>query len=161
MPSLRRVGHRGAGAHEPQNTLRSFERAIAMGVEMVETDVRQARDGFLVLASSPESVRRFRVPPGDSPPAAEVPLVRVALQGWAGYLRTYREPLAAFVADAHGLPPKEVHARLDALIGSLEPFDMLEVTQRTAPEPPATPPQPDHRYHRGSCTAEPPIPCWS
>jgi glycerophosphoryl diester phosphodiesterase len=47
---VRRVGHRGAGAHEPQNTLRSFERAIAMGVDMVETDVRQSRDGALVLA---------------------------------------------------------------------------------------------------------------
>jgi len=50
VSSIRRVGHRGAGAHEPQNTIRSFERAIAMGVEMVETDVRQSRDGFLVLA---------------------------------------------------------------------------------------------------------------
>jgi glycerophosphoryl diester phosphodiesterase len=44
------VGHRGAAAHEPQNTLRSFERAIAMGVAMIETDVRQSRDGALVLA---------------------------------------------------------------------------------------------------------------
>jgi glycerophosphoryl diester phosphodiesterase len=53
---VRRVGHRGAGAHEPQNTLRSFERAIAMGVDMVETDVRQLRDGALVLAHD-ETVR--------------------------------------------------------------------------------------------------------
>jgi glycerophosphoryl diester phosphodiesterase len=50
MPRIRRVGHRGAGAHEPQNTLRSFERAIAMGVDMVETDVRRCQDGCLVLA---------------------------------------------------------------------------------------------------------------
>ncbi len=56
MPPLRRVGHRGAGAHEPQNTIRSFNRAIAMGVDMVETDVRRARDGALVLAHD-EAIR--------------------------------------------------------------------------------------------------------
>jgi glycerophosphoryl diester phosphodiesterase len=54
MPTIRRVGHRGAGADEPQNTIRSFERAIAIGVEMVETDVRQSRDGVLVLAHDEE-----------------------------------------------------------------------------------------------------------
>lgn len=58
MPGIRRVGHRGAGAHpegtRPQNTLRSFERAIALGVDMVETDVRRARDGALVLAHDAE-----------------------------------------------------------------------------------------------------------
>jgi glycerophosphoryl diester phosphodiesterase len=50
MRTIRRVGHRGAGAYEPQNTVRSFERAIAMGVDMVETDLRRSRDGALVLA---------------------------------------------------------------------------------------------------------------
>jgi glycerophosphoryl diester phosphodiesterase len=54
MPTIRRVGHRGAGADEPQNTVRSFERAIAIGVEMVETDVRQSRDGVVVLAHDEE-----------------------------------------------------------------------------------------------------------
>jgi glycerophosphoryl diester phosphodiesterase len=54
MSTIRRVGHRGAGADEPQNTLRSFERAIAIGVEMVETDVRQSRDGVLVLSHDEE-----------------------------------------------------------------------------------------------------------
>lgn len=56
MIPIRRVGHRGAGADEPQNTLRSFERAMAIGVEMVETDGRQSRDGVLVLAHD-EAIR--------------------------------------------------------------------------------------------------------
>jgi hypothetical protein len=91
------------------------------------------KDGFLVFASSPEAVRRFRAPKGEPPPAAEVPLVRVALQGWAGYLRAYREPLAAFLADAHGQSLGDIHAKLDGLMASLEPFDVLELTQRTGP----------------------------
>jgi glycerophosphoryl diester phosphodiesterase len=49
---VRRVGHRGAG--KPQNTLAAFERAIAIGVDMVETDVRLSRDGVLVLAHDAE-----------------------------------------------------------------------------------------------------------
>jgi hypothetical protein len=89
------------------------------------------KDGFLVLASSPEAVRRFRAPKGDPPPSAEVPIVRIALSGWTSYLRNYREPLATFLADAHGLPPGEVQKRLSNLLGTLELFDVLEVTQRT------------------------------
>ncbi len=48
-----RVGHRGAGGLEPQNTARSFERALACGADMVETDLRRAADGALVLAHDP------------------------------------------------------------------------------------------------------------
>ena len=45
-----RVGHRGAPGEFPANTLRSFQRAVALGCAMVECDVRQAADGVLVLA---------------------------------------------------------------------------------------------------------------
>jgi glycerophosphoryl diester phosphodiesterase len=47
-----RIGHRGAAALEPENTLRSFERAITLGVDFVEFDVLDLRDGTLVLAHS-------------------------------------------------------------------------------------------------------------
>jgi glycerophosphoryl diester phosphodiesterase len=45
-----RVGHRGAAAHAPGNTLASFRRALAIGVDMIEVDVRCCGDGHLVLA---------------------------------------------------------------------------------------------------------------
>jgi glycerophosphoryl diester phosphodiesterase len=45
-----RVGHRGAAAHAPGNTLASFRRALAIGVDMIEFDVRRCGDGQLVLA---------------------------------------------------------------------------------------------------------------
>jgi glycerophosphoryl diester phosphodiesterase len=47
-----RVGHRGAAALEPENTLRSFERAVELGVDVVEFDVLDLRDGTVVLAHS-------------------------------------------------------------------------------------------------------------
>jgi glycerophosphoryl diester phosphodiesterase len=43
------VGHRGCAALEPENTLRGFRRALALGCDYVETDVRLTSDGQLVL----------------------------------------------------------------------------------------------------------------
>jgi glycerophosphoryl diester phosphodiesterase len=44
-----RIGHRGARAYEPENTLRSFKKAIEIGVDAVELDVRGTKDGQLVV----------------------------------------------------------------------------------------------------------------
>lgn len=44
------TGHRGAAAYERENSLASFARAVAMGADVLECDVRQTRDGALVLA---------------------------------------------------------------------------------------------------------------
>jgi hypothetical protein len=94
------------------------------------------KGGYLVLASTPEAVRRF-VPPAEAdPPAvadAEVPLVRLALQGWAGYLRTYRGQLASYLADAYNLPAADAEARIDRLLEGIDLFDGVEVVQRTVP----------------------------
>jgi len=51
---LLKVGHRGAAAYEPENTLRSFGRAIELGVDAVELDVRQTRDGEIVVIHNAE-----------------------------------------------------------------------------------------------------------
>jgi glycerophosphoryl diester phosphodiesterase len=47
-----RVGHKGAAALEPENTIRSLARAIELGVDLVEFDVLDLLDGTLVLAHS-------------------------------------------------------------------------------------------------------------
>ena len=44
-----RIGHRGARAYEPENTLRSFKKAIELGVDAVELDVRKTKDDQLVV----------------------------------------------------------------------------------------------------------------
>jgi glycerophosphoryl diester phosphodiesterase len=46
------IGHKGAAALAPENTLRSLERAIELGVDFVEFDVLDLADGTLVLAHS-------------------------------------------------------------------------------------------------------------
>lgn len=49
-----RVGHRGAKAYEPENTLRSFMKALELGVNAIEFDVRRTRDGELVVIHDAE-----------------------------------------------------------------------------------------------------------
>ncbi len=49
MPPFTIIGHRGACAHAPENTLRSIRQAIADGADMVEIDVRSAAGEILVI----------------------------------------------------------------------------------------------------------------
>ncbi len=42
-------GHRGACGHEPENTLRSIRRALALGAQGIEIDVRNAGGELLVF----------------------------------------------------------------------------------------------------------------
>jgi len=43
------IAHRGASAYEPENTLRSVKKALELGADMVEVDVRASRDGHVVV----------------------------------------------------------------------------------------------------------------
>lgn len=42
------VAHRGASRHAPENSLAAAEKAIHLGADMIELDVRRTRDGVLV-----------------------------------------------------------------------------------------------------------------
>jgi glycerophosphoryl diester phosphodiesterase len=44
-----RVAHRGASGYEPENTLLSFKKAIELGADMIEFDVRVCESGELVV----------------------------------------------------------------------------------------------------------------
>ena len=43
------IAHRGASGYEPENTLRSFKRALQMGANMIELDVYQCKSGQVVV----------------------------------------------------------------------------------------------------------------
>ncbi len=47
--ALQVVGHRGCAGLEPENTLRAFRRALALGVDAVECDVQLTRDERLAV----------------------------------------------------------------------------------------------------------------
>lgn len=44
-----KIGHRGAKGHAPENTLISFQKALALGVDMIELDVHLSKDNIPVV----------------------------------------------------------------------------------------------------------------
>jgi glycerophosphoryl diester phosphodiesterase len=46
-------GHRGARGLAPENTMVGFERALAIGVTTLETDIAVSRDGVLLISHDP------------------------------------------------------------------------------------------------------------
>ncbi len=49
-----KIAHRGASTYEPENTLLSFRRAMEMGADMIELDVRLSCDGHVVVIHDKE-----------------------------------------------------------------------------------------------------------
>ncbi len=48
-PRVLRIAHRGASGHAPENTWPAFRKAVELGVDIVELDVRRTRDHELVV----------------------------------------------------------------------------------------------------------------
>lgn len=44
-----RIAHRGASAYAPENTLKAFEKAIAMKADMIEIDVQNCKNDVAVI----------------------------------------------------------------------------------------------------------------
>ncbi len=51
------IGHRGALAHAPENTLLSFETAWRLGADWIELDVHRTADGILVCIHDDDLIR--------------------------------------------------------------------------------------------------------
>jgi glycerophosphoryl diester phosphodiesterase len=51
------IGHRGASAHAPENTIPSFEHALAAGADAIEFDVHLSADGEPVVIHDPTLAR--------------------------------------------------------------------------------------------------------
>ena len=57
MKEIIKIGHRGAAGYEPENTLRSFQKAIDLGVDMIEVDVFACKSGEVVALHDPKLQR--------------------------------------------------------------------------------------------------------
>jgi glycerophosphoryl diester phosphodiesterase len=54
------IAHRGASAYEKENTLMAFEKAIALGADMIEFDVRLTKDKVLIIYHDP-TIRAYPI----------------------------------------------------------------------------------------------------
>ncbi len=118
------IAHRGASGHEPENTLRAFRRAVEMGADMIELDVRCAGGGELVVIHDDELERTTGVQGFvsetpleellrfDAGQGERIPLLEQVLETVNGDAALNIEikdsfavkPLAAFIARAAELP---------------------------------------------------------
>lgn len=55
------VGHRGASAEAPENTLAAFRRAVEVGAEGIEFDIRLSKDGVPVVIHDETLVRTSKL----------------------------------------------------------------------------------------------------
>ncbi len=103
MPWFEIVAHRGVPTDVPENTMAGFQRALELGADAVEMDVRLTRDGVPVLfhnfylqgrtnASGPvfaltwDELRRLELTGGDSADSCRIPALREVLEAFAGRL---------------------------------------------------------------------------
>lgn len=63
MTKIINWGHRGASGHAPENTRIAFRKAIEMGADGIECDIRESRDGELVVFHDP-TIKRLTGKPG-------------------------------------------------------------------------------------------------
>ena len=98
---LIRVGHRGAAALAPENTLEAFEAALALGVDAIEFDVVDAGEGPLLVAHSPDEL-------GPSPPTLDETVAFLAAR------------------DVRLHVDLKLSTRLDEVAGSLRRHDVLD-----------------------------------
>jgi glycerophosphoryl diester phosphodiesterase len=139
-----RVGHRGAAALAPENTMPALRAAVEAGVDLVEFDVLSVRDGDLVLAHSPE-----HVPEGA--PTLHDALGYLAGAGVGAHVDLKQSGFEAGVAEAlrrHGMVERSLVSSLDwaslrevrmheprATIGLSYPEDRYGVGRRRALAP--------------------------
>lgn len=114
-----RIGHRGAAAIEPENTLRSFRAAVDVGVDLIEFDVLDLPRGPLVLAHSDDL---HEVSHGAATGSVRGRTLD-ELREVAPELPTLDEALAFFVDEAPGVGlhvDLKLATRLEELVEALE-----------------------------------------
>jgi glycerophosphoryl diester phosphodiesterase len=124
------LGHRGASAEAPENTLAAFRRAMALGADGVELDVWRCATGEIVVIHDEDTRRTcgesLAVP--DAPRAALRALDAGAWKGEA--FRGERIPLLSEALEA--LPGAVVNVELKARTGRPDPGLALGVARALA-----------------------------
>jgi hypothetical protein len=88
------------------------------------------KDGYLVLASSPDAIRRFAAHAAEGDARREVPFLRLSLSALGRFLKDRREPILRFLAEKNQTSREVASRWLDGMLETLAVFQALEVTHR-------------------------------
>lgn len=130
------VGHRGAGGElgviAPENSLAAVRAAIALGIELIETDPRETADGHLVNVHDPDLDRTTDgTGPVDAKTLAEVQALGLETSEFAGdfsceRVPTIEEVLLEAKGKVHVLLDANKTARVDLLVEAVHATDTLD-----------------------------------
>jgi glycerophosphoryl diester phosphodiesterase len=144
---MRTVGHRGASALAPENTVRAIRVAIEYRLDFVEVDVHLSRDGELVVHHDPDVVDEHgvgipvseltvaelaRIPKGDG---EFVPTLADVFAVAAGHIGVYVELKGPGTADALGTLLRGSAGAPEVIGGSFLP-ELVAELRRAAPNVP-------------------------
>lgn len=87
------------------------------------------KDGYLLLATSPGAVGRFRAGAGAAVTRAEAPLVRVSARELAKVVRDHRQLAVDQIAARNQLAPKDAAQTLDDALSVLDLFERMEIAR--------------------------------
>ena len=72
MSDVLNIAHRGASAYAPENTFAAYDLAVALSAHAIELDVRETRDGNLVVIHDDTITRTTSGPPLESEAVADL-----------------------------------------------------------------------------------------
>jgi hypothetical protein len=88
------------------------------------------KDGYLLFAGSPNSIRRFTAPSA-VPDMDETPILRVSAAGWRKYLAEHKNEIAESLAKLTAAPAAEIAGQIDAALPALKTIDRFEIVVRS------------------------------
>ena len=98
------AGHRGNPSAYPENTLEAFNSAISAGADMIETDIRETKDGVLVLMHDENAKRTTGVDKNVADMTlSEIKSLDISNNGGAAYKIPTLDELFAACADKQNL----------------------------------------------------------
>jgi hypothetical protein len=89
------------------------------------------KEGYLLLATSPEAIRSFGKRDGADDKTEDVLLLRVSLKEWSRFLKQRREAFINHFREIQGHTREIAAHQLDTLVWALDLFDRLDLRQRT------------------------------
>jgi hypothetical protein len=93
------------------------------------------KDGYLLVASSPDAIRSFGRAGSSDPVGAsarEVPLLRLSFAALGQFLKDRQEALTPYLAEKGHLTPAEVSRRIQKLLDGIALFDRVDLMHYSA-----------------------------
>ncbi len=146
--AIRVIAHRGASAHEPENTIRAFLRAAELGADMVELDVHLSADGVPMVIHDERLERstdghglvnertRAELQRLDAGKGERIPTFAEVLEAVRGKLGLYVELKGAGTAGPVAEALRCAQLREEVVLGSFNP-QLVREARAVGPEWPA------------------------